>query len=437
MSDKARRTMGLAGVLALCFTNLAYMSDLIILPCYAAIFGHFADESPLITNFIASGTQLTSILGALIAPLLMRYFSKKDILLVAFGLFVIQGCCTGLVDDATYVAVMRGITGVFMGIQFPTAMAFLVEMFADDDLKRNKYTGWFDGIMAGTGAVLMILGGALLSAAGWQSIFWGYLIGIPIWLMIMFCTPKTSPENTRDYEAARAERGMEGETPKFPVRKMIFIFIACIAAQGFYGCIVYEFSMYLGENFALPGWANGMLGAAKGIIGFIFGMFVFAPLFKRCKRFTSVIFFGAQALAYFGLYMVMPGAIGIVWFLIWYAFIGIAFGLAVPYYHSYISAVFPLKQVPLATSLMSIGLQLGAFGSTYFVTFLQSTFNLAGYTPVLPYVGACCVVAAVLAIVCGIFDKDGKIALARMDEQKDTPLEEAMEKAEEADSAFE
>ena len=133
----------------------------------------------------------------------------------------------------------------------------------------------------------------------------------------------------------------------------------------------------------------------------------------------------------------MPGAIGIVWFLIWYAFIGIAFGLAVPYYHSYISAVFPLKQVPLATSLMSIGLQLGAFGSTYFVTFLQSTFNLAGYTPVLPYVGVCCVVAAVLAIVCGIFDKDGKKALARMDEQKDTPLEEAMEKAEEADSAFE
>ena len=176
MSDKARRTMGLAGVLALCFTNLAYMSDLIILPCYAAIFGHFADESPLITNFIASGTQLTSILGALIAPLLMRYFSKKDILLVAFGLFVVQGCCTGLMDNATYVAVMRGITGVFMGIQFPTAMAFLVEMFADDDLKRNKYTGWFDGIMAGTGAVLMILGGALLSAAGWQSIFWGYLI---------------------------------------------------------------------------------------------------------------------------------------------------------------------------------------------------------------------------------------------------------------------
>lgn len=417
MTEKTKQTLGIAGVLALCFTNLAYMSDLIILPCYAAIFGHFADESPLVTNFIASGTQLTSIVGALLAPALMRYFSKKKILLVAFGLFVVQGCCTGLVDSAEYVAVMRGITGIFMGIQFPTAMAFLVDMFADDDLKRNKYTGWFDGIMAGTGAVLMILGGVLLSAAGWQSIFWGYLVGIPIWIMIFVFTPETSAEGKRDYEQARADRGIEGEHPVFPVRRMIFIFIACIAAQGFYGCIVYEFSMYLGENFVLPLWANGVLGAAKGIIGFIFGMFVFAPLFKRCKRFTSVVFFGAQALAYFGLYMVMPGAFGIVWFLIWYAFIGIAFGLAVPYYHSFISAVFPLKHVPLATSLMSIGLQLGAFGSTYFVTFLQSSLDLSGYTPVLPYIGACCVVAAVLGVVCGILDKDGKKALARMDEK--------------------
>ncbi|MDO4290634.1 MAG: MFS transporter [Eggerthellaceae bacterium] len=419
MTEKQKKTLGIAGVLALCFTNLAYMSDLIILPCYAAIFGHFADDSPMVTNFIASGTQLTSIVGALIAPVLMRYFSKKKILIVAFGLFVVQGCCTGLVDDAGYVAVMRGITGVFMGIQFPTAMALLVDMFADDDLKRNKYTGWFDGIMAGTGAVLMILGGVLLSAFGWQSIFWGYIVGVPIWIMILLFVPDTSAERTRDYDAARAERGMEGEMPKFPVRKMICIFIAAIAAQGFYGCIVYEFSMYLGENFMLPGWANGVLGAAKGVIGFIFGMFVFAPLFKRAKRHTPFIFFGAQAIAYFGLYFVMPGAFGIVWFLVWYAFIGIAFGLAVPYYHSYVSAVFPLKQVPLATSLMSIGLQLGAFGSTYFVTFLETTFNTGGaYTPVLPYVGACCVAAAVLALIAAALDKDGKKALARMDEQQ-------------------
>lgn len=427
MTEKAKKTMGLAGVFALCLTNLAYMSDLIILPCYAAIFGHFADSSPLVTNFIASGAQLTVIIGGLVAPPLMRYFSKKNVLLVSFGLFVVQGACTGLVDSAEYVAAMRGVTGVLMGIQFPTALSFLVEMFSDQDAKRAKYTGYFDGCMAGLGAVLMIVGGVLVSSFGWQNIFWGYLLGVPVWLLVLLCTPQTPPEGKRDHAAERAAKGMAAKVP-FNVRKMVVIFGACICAQMFYGCIVYEFSIYLAENFALPGWANGVLGAAKGIIGFICGMFVFAPLFKRAKRFTITLCFAAQALSYFGLYLVIPGAAGIVWFLVFYSFVGIAFGLSIPYYHSYAAAVFPLERIPLVTSLISIGLSLGAFLSTYLVTFLQTIFSLATYTAVLPYIGTLCVIAAVLTVVAGLNDPDRKAAFEKIEAER-LASEQAAEQA--------
>lgn len=417
MSEKTKQTIGLAGVFALCLTNMAYMSDLIILPCYAAIFGHFADSSPLVTNFIASGAQLTVIIGGLVAPVLMRYFSKKNILLVFFGLFVVQGSCTGLVDSAEYVAVMRGITGVFMGITFPTALALLVELFRDDDLKRTRYTGYFDGFNAGTGAILMIMGGILLSLFGWQSIFWGYLVGVPIWIMVLLFTPQTLPERLQHEGVEAVESVEDNGVQAMNWRKLVCILIACIAAQLFYGCIVYEFSIYLAENFDLPQWTNGVLGAVKGVVGFIMGMLVFTPLFRRAKRFTIAICFGCQALAYFGLTFVFPGVAGVIWFIVFYFFIGIAFGLSIPYYHAYSAAVFPAKRIPMITSAISICLSLGAFFSTYLVTLVETVFALETYTQVMPYIGAMCSVALILSIIAGITDKDKKAAFEKIELQ--------------------
>lgn len=412
MSAKTQKTLGMAGIIALCLSNLCYMSDLIILPAYSAIFGHFANDSALVTNFIASGAQLTLLIGSFGAPLLMRYFSKRNIILVGFGLFTIQATCSGLVDSAEYVAVMRGITGIFMGFVMPTALALIVEMYHDDDVKRTKYTGWFDGCLAGMGAVLMIVGGVLLTF-GWDKIFWGYLLGVPIWILLFFTIPSTPPEGKK--ATAQAQDGAPAVSSKpMDWRKFVLIFLAFTFCNMFYGCLVYEFSFYLAENFVLPAWVNGVLGAAKGIIGAIMGIFVFAPLFKRAKRFTITVCFAAQALAFFGLAVVIPGTPGVIWFLICYSFMGIAFGLSIPYYHSYSAACFSTDRMPLVASMISVAFALGAFVSTYFVTFLQGVLGVSAYTPVLPYVGAMCAVGAILTVIVGLKDPDRKTAFENL-----------------------
>lgn len=431
MSEKTKRTLGTVGVIALCLSNLCYMSDLIMLPGYAAIFGHFKDAPTEITDFIASGSQLTLIVGSFLAPVFMRYFSKRNIILVGFALFVLQASCTGLVDSAMYVAIMRGITGIFMGLIMPTALALIIEWYQDDENKRNKYTGWFDGCLAGMGAVLMILGGILLTF-GWQKMFLGYLLGIPIWFLLFFTIPWTPPEGKRDYERHREEKKAQGAKVgdgKMNWRTFIMIFLAFSVCNMFYGCLVYKFSIYLAENFVwLPSWVNGVIGAAKGIIGAIMGIFVFNAVFKRAKRFTITICFAAQAIAFLGLSFVFDGVGGVFWFVLCYSFIGVAFGLAIPYYHSYSAVVFPPDKMPLVASMISVAFAFGAFVSSYFVTWLQGTLALETYSACLPYIGIGCVAATVLTVIIGIVDPNRK----KLNESLKAGAEEkALEAAEE------
>lgn len=447
MTEKTKKRISMFGIVALLLSNFCYMADVVVIPAYAEIFANFSDASALVTNFIASGSQIVLIIGSLTAPLLMRHLSKKTIIVGGFGIFTVVATCTGLVNDATYVAVMRGITGYFMGLVMPTAMALIIELYRDDDKLRTKYIGWVDGSMAGIGAVMMVISGALLTF-GWQTIFFEYLIGVPIWVMMLVCLPHTPPDKVRDSVERDDEMGgasavgdtgadasgcggnsahgggkgsgdgAGGNGKVFRKSTLAALFISFVACNLFYGAIMYEYSIYLAENFVIPSYLNGMLGAIKGVLGAVMGFFVFAPLFARAKRFTITICFCAQAIAYFGLMLVFDGTPGILWFLLCYSFIGIAFGLSVPFYYSYAAMKFPQRNMSLTTSLLSVAFAVGAFLSTYFVTLVQTLIGAETYTPVIPYIGACCAIAAVLTVIAGLRDHDRHTAFETLRKDK-------------------
>jgi MFS family permease len=420
MTEQTKKKIGMIGIVALMLSNFAYMSDLVIIPAYAAIFGHFATASELVTNFIASGSQLALIVGCLLSPILMKYLPKKTIIVISFALFTLASSCSAVIDDAGFVALMTGFRGLFTGLVYPAAAALIVELFRDNDRLRTKYMGWFDGSMAGIGAIALIISGLLLTW-GWNAIFFEYLLGIPIWVLLLLFLPLTPADKDQDFaaedKAAATAADAEGQTketaaPKvFVLKTAVAIFFAFAAINMFYGALVYEFSVYLAENYAdLPPFMNGLLGAIKGVLGAVCGFFVFAPLFRKAKRFTNAICFCAQAVAFFGLLIVFQDMnIGIAWFLLCYAFIGIAFGLAVPYYYSYVGSFFPREKTSLMMSVLSVAFSLGAFLSTYFVTFLQSVLNIQSYTPVMPIVGAFCLCGAVLAVIVGLRDPNRKL----------------------------
>ena len=425
MSENAKSGLSMVALWALIFSNITYMSDLAVIPAYSTLFTHFADAPAAVTNFIASGSQLTLIVACLLAPVLMRYVSKKILILIGVGCATVACIVNGWVDNATYVATMRGVAGFFMGLSMPCAAALIMECYKDDDEKRTKYTGWFDGSMPMIGCVLLLAAGGLLTF-GWNHIFDVFWLGVPIFIWLAVALPMTPPEGRAAVEAAQKAKAQPLSKP-MKWGKLVAIFISFTVCNMLYGALVYEFTMYLMENFTIEPWMNGVLGAIKGVAGALMGFVVFVPLFKRAKRFTITICFAAQAVAYFGLQIIFSGAVGILWFLICYSFIGIAFGLSVPYYYNYTAIVFPKEKLTLVTSAVSVAMCLGAFLSTYFVTFLQGILGVTAYTPCMPYIGACCLFCAVLTIICGIKDPDRKeafAALAAKNEEAEAPAAE-------------
>lgn len=416
MSESAKTKLSMLGLWALIFSNFSYMSDLAIIPAYSTLFTHFADAPAEVTNFIASGAQLTLIFGCLIAPVLMRYVPKKILILVGTAAFTVCGVCNGLVDDASYVAIMRGVSGFFMGLVYPCAAALIMEAYRDDDKARVKYTGWFDGSMPLIGCIMLLASGGLL-VFGWQAIFNVFWIGVPIFFLLLFALPNTPAEGKKSTAPVAAS---QSPSKPFKAWKLAAIFISFTVCNMLYGALVYEFTMYLMENFTMEPYWNGVLGAIKGVSRAIMGFFVFAPLFARVKRFTITVCFAAQAVAYFGLMIILPGMAGVLVFLFFYCFIGIAFGLSVPYYYSYASVVFPKERMTFVTSAISVAFSLGAFLSTYFVTFLQGVLSIDAYTPCLPYIGTCCLVCAVLTIIAGLNDKDRHTAFDTLQKGEET-----------------
>jgi MFS family permease len=423
MSTTTKRKIGMVGIFALLLTNFAYMgTDLIIIPGFSEIFKHYADASVFVTNFIASGQQLGLVIGCLVAPLLMKHLSKKTIIVVSFAVFIVVATNTAIIDDANFVAAIRGISGLLVGIIYPTAVAFITELFRDDDKLRAKYLGWNQGSMAALGAIVFIISGLLLGAFGWKSMFLEFLVGVPIWVTLVIFLPKTPAEKFQHTSKPDKDAGQSdapGEPSKIAFGKLILILLAFTVVQIFYGALVYEFSLYLAENYSIPIWMNGLLGAIKGVIGAICGFLIFVPIFSRAKRFTMVICFAAQAIAYFGLMIVFPSDLGALWFLFCYSFIGIAFGLSIPYYFTYSSYIFPKERMPLITSLLTIFWSVGSFLSTYYVTFLQWVLGTEAYTPVMPLIGLSCLAAAALSLFAALRDPDRKTAFENLQKQEE------------------
>jgi hypothetical protein len=90
------------------------------------------------------------------------------------------------------------------------------------------------------------------------------------------------------------------------------------------------------------------------------------------------------------------------WVLAGLAFNGFAFGLALPYFYSYASALFPARYASLFTSLITVSVGMGGFLCTFATTFLQRILNLSTVTSILPYISGITGIAAVLSIILGI-----------------------------------
>ena len=104
-------------------------------------------------------------------------FGSKRAFLSGFGLFTLASIACAMAPSAMTLNMARAVQGVGAALLLPSSLAILNFTYAHDKKMLAKAIGWWTAAGGVSIAAGPVIGGLLLSTAGWRSIFW---VNVPI-----------------------------------------------------------------------------------------------------------------------------------------------------------------------------------------------------------------------------------------------------------------
>lgn len=173
-------------------------------PFYEVYFD-IADQ-PMLQGWAMSSALIGCIIGAMVAGMLSDKFGRKNLLIVAAGLFVISAFGTGDTDNFLLFIVYRMIGGVGIGLASTMSPMYIAE------ISPSEFRGRFVSINQLT-IVIGILGAQIVNIliaepvpqdatpaeiisswngqSGWRWMFWAELVPAVLFFVMMFLVPKS------------------------------------------------------------------------------------------------------------------------------------------------------------------------------------------------------------------------------------------------------
>lgn len=379
MKKEMSKIKTLLFMIAASLSTVSIMSDMVIVPSIANIYQVFGDKINLV-NYIVSGPALIMVITSLIAAKLMQKVSKKNLIIVGFAIFVVGSVGGILIEDAVYMAVMRTLVGISMGVISVCVMALISEVFVEE-AKRSVMMGIYNAAMASVGAVLGIVAGFVASQS-WQSVFKVYWISVPILIAMIFWLPQTPTEQ----EAMDVKEKKEKESIisfNFSMLMVTFIVLNIV-----YCVVYYQIAIYVAET-GIGNEATVGLLSALGTVGSAVCCALFGLIYNKLKH-------GSLVLSYIGIgvgFTILYFAPSIPFAMVGCTIMGGAYGLGMSCCFMEATIVVPPSRISLSISIASAVLGIGTFSSTYFATILKSIIKTDMLIDIIP----------VLIVVCIIF----------------------------------
>src|SRR3954467_6354940 len=120
---------------------------------------------------------------------------RKRVFSVGLGFFVTGSLLCSTAPSSGWLIAFRAMQGVGGSMLNPVAMSIIRNVFTDAR-ERAQAIGVWGGVVGISMALGPVVGGALVTAAGWRSIFW---INVPIGILAIVLVTRVVPES-------RAER---------------------------------------------------------------------------------------------------------------------------------------------------------------------------------------------------------------------------------------
>jgi DHA2 family methylenomycin A resistance protein-like MFS transporter len=117
-------------------------------------------------------------------------FGSRSVFLGGFTLFTLASLACAVAPDALLLNVARAVQGIGAALLVPSSLSILNAVYAQDRAMLAKAIAWWTAAGGVSIAAGPVLGGLLMSAFGWRSIFW---VNIPICVLGFWLTLRVVP----------------------------------------------------------------------------------------------------------------------------------------------------------------------------------------------------------------------------------------------------
>jgi len=323
---------------------ITVMAGAMIAPAVALI----AEAFPNATSFQIN--LLTSLHAGLVVPFsflsgyLVRFFSKKDILIVSLILYLIGGVGGSLSDSMWFMLSTRVVLGIAIGLMIPLSITLISDYYKGEE--RTRTLG-LQSAATNLGGIIAIVVSGFLAAQGWRYSFLAYSLAFLALVLVFFFLPRKAPAKAGDGEV---------EESNFDSRVFLLAIYMVLTFVVFFG-IPSNMALFLKEIHITNTVVNGIIIAVCSVGGFAGGMSV--AFFRRVlKSFfvpLQVVYMaiGFILIAFFNQYLILLG-LGVL-------ILGFGYGSTVPVIFDGATKITTGAARSMATAIIVSSIYLGQF----------------------------------------------------------------------------
>ena len=364
--------------LAILSISFLLMLRLTISPALAEIGKAFPDISQgNLMNMVILASVMAIPFG-FISGVMSNFMKKKTILYIGFICYIIGGLGPMVAPTFTLILACRALLGIGTGLFLPFAAGLIADFFTGEE--REHMIGIQSTAVALGNIITSILAG-VLATINWRLSFLIYAFAIITLLLVAFKMP----------EPPRLEKkpGQGGIVN----RKMLFvcfnIFLYAIIYYAFFGYLAFVIDSKGLGNAASTGFATMVMTATSMVAGVIYSRFVI--MFRKA---ALPIIMLVNVIGYY----ILSAATSFPIILVASVFIGLGFGLLMPYGTSKVTAAAPPTAAAFANGLYMTATNVGtALSPTVLVAVGKGFNNSDGQ-----FIFFCCAVALVAGLVISI-----------------------------------
>ncbi len=236
---------------------ITVMAGAAVSPTLGAIGAYFTEADPFLVKQIITLPSLAIMMAFLLYGVFSVRFSSRIIAVTGLLLYIAGGACAGLAQNIYELLLFRFILGLGTGLLMPLCTSLISYSF--DKSEQVTLMG-YSSSMNNLGAVLAMIFSSVLVVINWRCSFLVYLIGLPVFLMVLIFLPNVKIENAK-------ENKLKGNDVKtlWPLYGAMFI------TQVVFYALTSNFSLVCAQENLLP---TSMIGS---IMAFQAAAVVFLP----------------------------------------------------------------------------------------------------------------------------------------------------------------